>query len=171
MLSLYDEHVDRVYRQLALSLERLEDVEPMAESVFERAWATREDRADGATDGLGLATWIHALTARLLLQRASEPESGEQPPGRERRRASGLPTLETPQWREELDGLRGSLLRLPALERQLLILCQVEGLPGDTAVRILGLSATRSRALRLQAFRRLGGLLSSDGGPGHPANP
>lgn len=149
--ALVRRHQDRVYRHLLRLTGSREDALELAQDVFVKAWQALPEWRPEAR----FSTWLYRIAANAaldLLRRRQvvdyvaledEHDAPSQAPGPEAQ-------LQT---RQRLLGLEAALARLPAAQREIVLLREVEGLAYEELAQVLGVDAgtVKSRLARARA--------------------
>ena len=123
-----------------------------AEEVAQKAWLVALESLAGFEGRSSLRTWLYGIVINVA--RAHR---------RSRRRDLTLASLPapfpSPQAALERTELRSlletAIAGLPPMQQQVLVLCDVEGLAGEEACNILGVTGTHQRVLLHRARSRL----------------
>jgi RNA polymerase sigma-70 factor, ECF subfamily len=154
-----------------------------AEEVVQKTWLAALESLDRFEGRSALRTWLygilinvarsHARSERRSLPMSSlaTEEAGEVAPSVEPERflpaddrwaghwaamPAPFPSPETALERAELRAsLEVAIAALPLIQQQILVLCDVEGLTGEEACNILGVSGTHQRVLLHRARSRV----------------
>jgi RNA polymerase sigma-70 factor (ECF subfamily) len=155
--SLYERHLDAIYRYVFFKIGDAAEAEDLTEDVFVRAW---EALPGYQVRQHPFTSWLyriaHNLTIDHMRRRKPMPliESDEYPdpvgP------ASPEDALERAQ---TLQALQGALHQLSAEEQLVIVLRFVEGLSHEEVAATLGKSNEASRVIQHRALARLNGLL------------
>jgi RNA polymerase sigma-70 factor (ECF subfamily) len=153
--SLYDRHMEAIYRYVYYRVPTRQDAEDITATVFARALHSlphfRGQRCS-------FSTWLHRIAHNAVVDyhRAArghtslDAEPAQQLPGAEGADpAAGLEALD----------MRAVLARLPEEQRELLLLRFVDGLPHEQVATLLGKSVGACRALQHRALHALARLL------------
>jgi RNA polymerase sigma-70 factor (ECF subfamily) len=147
--ALYREHVGRIH---ALCLRMAGDArhaQELVQDVFVRAW----EKLEGFRGDAAFGTWLHRLAVnvvlmdrRLAARRAEEalPEDASPDAARAVTSPPGL----------RLD-LERAIAALPAMQRQVLVLFDIEGYGHHEVAQLLGIAEGTSKAHLFQARRTL----------------
>jgi RNA polymerase sigma factor (sigma-70 family) len=127
-----------------------------AEDVFQAVFLVLARKAGGHwRDGVG--AWLHEVARRLTAEFCSRDAAR-----RRRERAAARPEREETK-DHSLAALDEELARLPADERDAVILCHLEGRPREQAARLLGLSLRTFERRLAFGMDRLRGRLGARG--------
>lgn len=164
--TLFHRHASRVYRQAAALLGN----EPEAEEVMQEVFLTVYTKAGTFRGAAAFSTWLYRLTANAALTRLRQ---------RKRRREISLEDY-LPQfqenghhlvqpvadWSDSLDDylnsrevrqfLREALESLPPMDKAVVVLSDIEGLPNQEIGAVLGLTlpAVKARLHRARLYLR-----------------
>lgn len=147
---LYDAHVDRVYR-LAF---RMTGDPALAQDFTQDAFVRAFERLEGFRGDSSLSTWLHAVTASVVLnglrkvKRFRQREADLESARRVAREEGGL----EPDLRERL---ARAIDRLPEGYRTVFLMHDVEGFTHEEIARALGVATGTSKAQLSRARAKL----------------
>ena len=143
-----------------------------AEAVLQEAFLAARRTAHRYQDEAPVRTWLLALARQVAHRRHPRRTvvSLDSPSLRELGRAAGWGRMDdSRQFAERLfdrQRLEETLAALPPEDREILILCDLEGLPGEEAAAVAGLSVAVAKTRLLRARLRLIAKLKEDTGNG-----
>lgn len=143
-----------------------------AEKVLQEAFLAARRTAHRYQDEAPVRTWLLALARQVAHRRHPRraPASLDSPSLRELGRAAGWGRTDDPnRFAERLfdrQRLEETLAALPPEDREVLILCDLEGLSGEEAAAVAGFSAAVTKTRLLRARLRLIARLKEDNGDG-----
>ncbi len=148
--ALYERHVDRVFR-LAF---RMTGDEVLAKDLAQDAFVRAFDRIDGFRGESSLATWLHSVTASVVLNGLRKVRRIRD---RERdleaaRGVSGSPARAEPDLR---DRLTAAIAGLPDGYRTVFVMHDVEGYTHQEIAAALGVAEGTSKAQLSRARAKL----------------
>jgi RNA polymerase sigma-70 factor (ECF subfamily) len=138
-----------------------------AEAVLQEAFLTARRTAHRYQDEAPVRTWLLALARQVAHRRHPRKSSPlDSPSLRELGRAAGWGrTDDSRRFAERLfdrQQLEETLAALPAEDREILILCDLEGLSGEEAAAVASLSVAATKTRLLRARLRLIARLKED---------
>ena len=151
--ALYRRHQGAVYRFARLMTGCATAAEDIVQEVF---LVLMKDAARFDADRAALTTYLFGMARRVTRRRLL----------RERRFVDIATSLDTSRWgvtpdlsaaiehRDALQRLRGAILSLPSRYREVVVLCDLEGVPYETAAASIGCAVGTIRS-RLHRARRL----------------
>ena len=148
--TLYDAHVDRVYR-LAY---RMTGDETLARDLTQDAFVRAFDRIDGYRGDAALSTWLHSVTTSVVLnglrkvRRIRDREADLD----DAREAAQTQTRSEPDLR---DRLHAAIAGLPDGYRKVFVMHDVEGYTHQEIARALGVAEGTSKAQLSRARAKL----------------
>jgi RNA polymerase sigma-70 factor (ECF subfamily) len=149
-VSIYDEHVWRVYGFFAYRLRSRQDAEDLTQQTFERAlraWGRYDERR------AAVATWLIAIARNLLIDHLRASASSQQPPAEtEPEIIAAAPD----QHSIGLDpDLEQALTELSQRERELIALRFGGDLTGPEIAELTGLTLANVQQILSRALRRM----------------
>jgi len=162
MADLVELHYESARNTAFVLLRNREEAEDEVQNACLKAW----QHIDQFQCAAKFSTWltrivINQCLMRLRTHRRAKFESLDEPAGGENQRSRDIAdAAETPEescWRNELGRLiHHQICRVPGSLRQVLVLRDLHGLPGQAAARCLGISnaAAKSRLIRARREAR-----------------
>jgi len=153
---LYEKHAARVFRHLYYLLGNRTEADDLTSETFLRAWTAirrYEDR------GLSIESWLlkigHNLATKHLTRfRAPLTIEGINLEADERSSPEGIAEATS-----EADVVRQAILKLPGLQRQIVVWRFLESMSYEEVGKMLGKSQGAIRVLQFRALKRLRALL------------
>ena len=152
---LYDQHIDTIYRYVAIRVPSQQHAEDLAEEVFWRAWkAIKRYRPERP-----FLHWLYRIAHNLVIndaKRDSKHRSYELMAETGHTLQDDSPTPEEEITRQEsIQNLRQALSTLSPDEQTLLTMRFFENAPYDEIARLLGKSPGSLRVLQHRALKKL----------------
>jgi RNA polymerase sigma-70 factor (ECF subfamily) len=155
--TLYDDHVDRVYRLAC----RLAGEEELARDFTQEAFVRAFERLDQYRGDAAFSTWLHAIAVSVSLNGLRKAKRHR---GRERSLEDAGP-LASPVRRPEPDlrqRLRRAVDALPELYRTVFLMHDLEGYRHKEIAAALGVAVGTSKARLFRARAKLRELLGEE---------
>lgn len=132
-----------------------------AEDALQAVFLVFAQRAKSIRQSGSLASWLHGVSLRVASRLRREQERRAR---RERRAARPIAAdLHDPTWSEIQTALDDELARMPAVDRDVLVLCCLEGRTRDEAARNLGIGIDAVKGRLERARRKLADRLRKRG--------
>jgi RNA polymerase sigma-70 factor, ECF subfamily len=156
--TLYERHLDAIYRYVYFRVGSPADAEDLTEDVFVRAWEAVGSFEYGGEGSF--VSWLYRIAHNLVIDhyRKRQPQSwsSEQLALEEAR----IPAVEdVAHYNQDVSRLAHAIRQLEEVEQQVILLRFIEGLSHGKVAEIIGKSEGASRVIQHRALINLKALL------------
>ena len=150
--TLYEVHLDRIYRYVFYRVGSTSEAEDLTEQVFLKAWEAI-DRYEPR--GAPFAAWLYRLAHNLVVDHYRGKRATTSLDEVSEADDVGVDVMEAVEGRLEVDEVRAALAKLNPDYQQMIVLRFVEGLSHAEAAKIIGKSEGAARVIQHRALQAL----------------